>query len=209
MKRKFIAAICIALIAALTIVGVPLVSASANPSNRIVGYVVLTNKGPLHSCVEWAPSGYSCPEAITIVYIYVLNLNPLTNTGGNNREVISNAYVINEVDWSTYVNGTLISAWPGEGTWIFAITPPPNPTWIGPGHWPVEVTPSGIGNPSVLPGENVAILYVGWVHCSQGCAGAPVSEPNGLYVFHFTVRGTVNGVEDDITLQSFPIVMTK
>jgi hypothetical protein len=54
--------------------------------------------------------------------------------------------------------------------------------------------------PAILPGENAVILYDGWVHGD--------GEPNGLYVFRFTVHGTLNGTPLDLTASSPPIQMT-
>jgi transposase len=35
-------------------------------------------------------------------------------------------------------------------------------------------------------GENTSILYTGWAHWN--------AEPNGTYVFRFTIHGTLNGI---------------
>ena len=45
-----------------------------------------------------------------------------------------------------------------------------------------------IGNPAVVPGEQAAVLFAGWGHAS--------GEPNGKYVFRYTVHGTLNGEPD-------------
>ena len=42
--------------------------------------------------------------------------------------------------------------------------------------------------------------YTGWIHA--------VGEPNGKYVFRYTVHGTLNGTPVDLTASSPPIVMT-
>jgi len=57
-----------------------------------------------------------------------------------------------------------------------------------------------VGNPAVLPGEDTAVLYYGWAHGS--------TEPNGTYVFKYTIHGTFNGTPTDLTTQSAPIQMT-
>jgi hypothetical protein len=57
-----------------------------------------------------------------------------------------------------------------------------------------------VGSPAILPGENTAAVYTGWIHA--------VGEPNGKYVFRYTVHGTLNGTPVDLTASSPPIVMT-
>jgi hypothetical protein len=52
----------------------------------------------------------------------------------------------------------------------------------------------------VLPRENTAVLYVGWIHGS--------GELNGKHVFQFTVHGTLNGTPVDLTARGPAIQMT-
>ena len=81
------------------------------------------------------------------------------------------------------------------------------------GHWPSTVTCADVnsadpcnvvGSPAVVPGETAVVLYVGWAHAS----GAPDYEPNGTYVFRFTIHGTVGGTPVDLTADSPKIKMT-
>jgi len=44
------------------------------------------------------------------------------------------------------------------------------------------------------------VIYAGWQHA--------VGEPNGKYVFQYTVHGTLNGAPVDVTASSQPIFMT-
>jgi ABC-type molybdate transport system permease subunit len=55
-------------------------------------------------------------------------------------------------------------------------------------------------NPAVLPGENVAAVYTGFVHS--------VGELNGTYVFKYTIHGTLNGMPVNLSASSAPIQMT-
>jgi hypothetical protein len=55
-------------------------------------------------------------------------------------------------------------------------------------------------DPAVLPTENTIADYIGWTH--------GVGEPNGSYVFRFTVRGTLNGEPAEVTATSQKISMT-
>jgi hypothetical protein len=57
-----------------------------------------------------------------------------------------------------------------------------------------------VGSPAVLPGENTAVVYLGWIHAT--------GEANGTYVFKFTIHGTLNGTPVDLRASSPPIVMT-
>jgi hypothetical protein len=57
-----------------------------------------------------------------------------------------------------------------------------------------------IGKPAVIPGENTVVLFPGWIH-------GP-GEPNGTYVFKYTVHGTQNGTPVDLTATTPPIAMT-
>jgi hypothetical protein len=57
-----------------------------------------------------------------------------------------------------------------------------------------------IASPAVVPGEQAAVLFAGWGH-------GP-GEPNGRYVFRYTVHGTLNDEPVDVTASSVPISMT-
>ena len=43
------------------------------------------------------------------------------------------------------------------------------------------------------------VYYVGWIHADN--------EPNGRYVFKYTIHGTLNGSPVDLTASSPPIKM--
>jgi hypothetical protein len=90
----------------------------------------------------------------------------------------------------------------------FTNTPPPYPSYQPySGHWAVSVTcpPEGppctnVGNPAVLPQEETSVFWTAWAHGN--------TEPNGTYVFKFTIHGTLNGNPVDLTASTPPIVMT-
>lgn len=176
---------------------------AALPTSKLFAYVVPTTRGPLPSC-----SGPDCTVAnIVSDFIYVENDNRLSNfIGFSTRATLANAFVVSSVDQRVFVNGA-------EVTDFFAtFMPPPNPTILGwSGRSPSTVTCEGepgsfhppcdvVGNPAVVPGERTAVLYPGWIHGN--------TEPNGVYVFKFTVHGTLNGTPVDLTAISPPILMT-
>jgi hypothetical protein len=171
---------------------------AASPGDGLSAYVVSTNRGPLPPC-----SGPDCTAAnFTWQYVHILNSNPLLNQGGS-RATVPNAFVLDSVDETVLVDGAVFS----QGTF----TPPPNVSGGlgGSGHWPATVTCGDppapppcttVLNPAVLPGENTVGFYSGWFHAS--------TEPNGSYVFQFTIHGTVNGQAVDVTASSKAIQMT-
>jgi hypothetical protein len=207
MKRLFsIAAALVAAAAAVTTVfvsgGVTTSSAkAASPGDGLSAYVVLSNRGPLTPC-----SGPDCTAAnFTGEYVHIVNSNSLTNqlTGGGRRAGVTNAFVLDSVDETILVDGTVFSQ--------ETLTPPPNVSdRLGTsGHWPATVTCGDppapppcttVLNPAILPGENTIGFYDGWFHGS--------TEPNGSYVFQFTIHGTVNGQAVDVTASSKAIQMT-
>jgi hypothetical protein len=204
MKRLLsIAAGLVTAAAAVTAVlvsgGVAMSSAkAASPGDGLSAYVVSTNRGPLPPC-----SGPDCTAAnFTWQYVHILNSNPLLNQGGS-RATVPNAFVLDSVDETVLVDGAVFS----QGTF----TPPPNVSGGlgGSGHWPATVTCGDppapppcttVLNPAVLPGENTVGFYSGWFHAS--------TEPNGSYVFQFTIHGKVNGQAVDVTASSKAIQMT-
>jgi len=174
------------------------------PSNNLYAQVVAATRGPLTAC-----SGSDCTSANTVWhFIHVVNVNALTNEEqGTNRATVPNAFVISSVDWRIFVNGREVQEFAST------FTPPPNPSvplsWSG--RWPMTVTCQGqpgaffppcnvVGSPAVLPGENTVVLYAGWAHGN--------TEPNGWYVFKYTIHGTLNGNPVDLTASSPPIKMT-
>lgn len=187
-----------ALIAVLVATGARTPSARAGSlTNGLSAYVASTNAGPLPAC-----SGSDCTPANQVLqYVHVVNRNPLTNQFGN-RLTVPNAYDIDSIDESITVNGQTYS----QVHW----TPPPNitPSYL-PGYsarWPATVVCDGsppctdVQNPAVVPGEDIAAFMVGWIHGN--------AEPNGSYIFTFTIHGTVNGTAIDLSASSAPIRMT-
>ena len=173
---------------------------------RIYAFAVPANPGPVHACYDYsAPCPLNSTEQIPI---YTTNTYPLANwvnqpADANARWAVPNAFDVSSIDLKITVNGV---DWGGNTT----LTPPPNafvPGWAG--HWPSTVRCDFtnlsachvVGSPAVLPGENVAPLYYSWAH--------GFDEPDGVYVFSFTIHGTVNGVPTDITANTPPIVMTR
>ena len=172
---------------------------AASPGDGLSAYVVLTNRGPLPPC-----SGPDCTAAnLTWEYVHIINSNPVGNevTGGR-RVTAPNAFVLDSVDETVLVDGTVFSQ--------ETLTPPPNVNRPGPsGRWPATVTCGSppapppcttVLNPAILPGENTVGFYDGWFHGS--------TEPNGSYVFRFTIHGTLDGAPVDLTTDSKPIQMT-
>ncbi|HKB19701.1 MAG TPA: hypothetical protein VKC65_01720 [Gaiellaceae bacterium] len=154
---------------------------------RLFAYVVPAATGPLHvNDTVW-------------YYIYVANGNRPANVSAS-RMTLPNAFVVDSVEQRVFVDGSEYSD--------FTFHPPPNvefPRWAG--RWVNTVTCdpgtpppcTSVGQPAVIPGENTAVLFPGWVHGS--------GEPNGTYVFRYTVHGTQNGASVDLTASSPPIQM--
>jgi hypothetical protein len=171
-------------------------SAESSTHDRLSVNVVATNRGPLPAC-----DGNNCTLANLIQhFIYIKNKNELTNEPGR-RDTLPNAFVVSSVDESVFVDGVQFGS-------TDTLVPPPNAVRRGvSGHWPATVTcpappdPCNIvGSPAILPGENTVIFWDGWFHGDQ--------EPNGTYVFTFTVHGTLNGTPVDLTASSPSILMT-
>jgi hypothetical protein len=166
-------------------------------------YVVASNRGPLSSC-----SGSDCTAASVVQdLIHVVNRSSLANWNAfTTRATVANAFAVNSVDESVFVNHV------HEPAFDTTFTPPPNPSILSwSGHWPSTVTCQGqpgnfqmpcnlVNSPAVLPGEDTVVLYAGWAHGT--------TEPNGTYVFKFIVHGTQNGSPVDLTATSPPIEMT-
>lgn len=171
---------------------------STRDHNRLFAYVVPTTRGPLHACSD--PDNCT-PATVVREFIYVVNGNQLTNEQGGTRETLPNAYVVSSVDEAIFVDGV--------HTFDEAFTPPPNAIYRSrSGNWPSTVTcPPGpndpcnvVNSPAIDPGEDTIIVRNAWAH--------GVEEPNGTYVFRFTVHGTLNGTPVDLTASSPPILMT-
>jgi hypothetical protein len=194
-RLAFGAALLAAAVAAVLVV---LPAAAKGTGTRLDAKVVATNPGPLPAC-----SGSDCTPTNTVRYfIHIENGNAPTNLGGFTRADIPNSFVVNSIDQAVFVDGVQ------DHDFDFSYTPPPNPSYQPySGHWLVTATcpPEGppcnvVGSPAVLPGEEAAVFYTGWAHGN--------TEPNGTYVFKFTVHGTLNGTPVDLRASSPPIVMT-
>jgi hypothetical protein len=182
---------------AVTIALVSLPAASGGSSgDHLAGFVFANSRGPLTSCKE---DGSNCTDANLVVhYLYVTNANPIVEHGrGPTRADVPNAFVVQSVDESVFVNGA--------DRFDFTDTAPPGSN-LAPadGHWVESAACAGcnsLGRPAVLPLENTAVFYIGWNHGD--------GEPDGTYVFKFTIHGTVNGAPKDVVEFSPPIKMTR
>jgi hypothetical protein len=192
----------IAALAGAVAVGLAVVpTASETATNDgLSASVVPTTRAPLPACT--LPN---CTVENTVwQFVHVSNTNRFEPAPGTfrNRTTIVNAFVVTSVDAEVLVDGAHYTD--------FTIYPPPNATdvlsrnWAG--HWPATVTCPATGecnvvtNPAIVPGEDTAAVYTGWIHA--------VGEPNGVYVFRYTVHGTLNGDPVDLSASSPPIVMT-
>jgi len=186
---------------AMALVFIPAAIESSS-SSGLFAYVRASTKGPLPACHE---DGSDCgPANIVWHYIYVANLQPVGSGSGTTRATLPNSYVVNSVTMNIFVNGAPYTDFDAT------FTPAPSAfvrSWAG--HWPTTVTcqPGAppdpcneIHSPAVIPGENTSVLYTGWNHGD--------AEPNGTYVFWFTIHGTLNGNPIDLTADSAPIQMT-
>jgi hypothetical protein len=159
--------------------------------------VVATTAGPLPACAQ---DQSDCTPANAVVHFVHVENELKPTRGGASRVVVPNAFVVNGIDEHVFVDGV--------DTFDFVEIPPPNtnnPPFAG--HWPSTVVCPTTGPPcnvvvgtAVLPDEDVAVFYSGWVHGN--------AEPNGTYVFKFTIHGTLNGAPVDLTATSKPILMT-
>jgi hypothetical protein len=198
MKRRLLKARRYALVAGIlgmvAVGGLVLVptASETSASDGLQGSVAATTRGPLSTGgTVWD-------------FIYVSNANPLTSAIDGQfraRDTLHNAFVVNSVEEHIFVDGV--------DTFDNTFTPPPNEfprTWAG--HWPSTLhCPDNftdpcnvIASPAVVPGEQATVLFAGWGH-------GP-GEPNGRYVFRYTVHGTLNGAPVDVTANSVPISMT-
>jgi hypothetical protein len=185
--------------AAITAAVVVFPALATGPGNRLDAKVVATNPGPLPACSD------NCTNAnLTRLFIYVENGNVLVNANasGPHRANLLNAFAVSSIDQAIIIDGVQ------DHDFDFTFTPPPNPSFQpNSGHWPVSAScpPEGppctiLGNPAILPKEETVLYYTGWIH--------GVGEPNGTYVFKYTIHGTLNGAPVDLHVSSPPIVMT-
>jgi len=191
-----VALVCAAAAVALLVVPA---ATEGTAKNKLDAFVVATNRGPIPAC----SSTPDCPPAnYSWFFVYVSNANRLTNLNNmTTRATVPNGFAVSSVDETVNANGHDIF----DATW----TPPPDAftrPWSG--HWPSTVTcpetgPCNVvGSPAVVPGETTAVVYVRWLH------GTGLDEPNGKYVFSFTIHGTLDGTPVDISAISPPIEMT-
>jgi hypothetical protein len=163
--------------------------------NRLAAYVVPNTRGPLPACRQ---DGGNCTDANLVTdYLYVANANPIVSGRGPARADVPNAFVAARIDEDILVNGVQ--------TFHFFFTPPPASNFASTdGHWVESAACPGcttLGKPAVLPLEDAVVFYVGWNHGD--------GEPDGTYVFRWTIHGTLNGAPVDLTASSPPIVMTR
>jgi hypothetical protein len=186
-RRRFRGVACLVGVTVALVLAVGATASGSGTGNRLFAYVVPANLGPVHV------------DQTVWNYIYVANANRPTNTAGS-RMTLPNAFVVDDVNQKVFVDGALYS----DATFH----PPPDvelPGWAGRWVETVRCDPGGpppctsIGKPAVIPGENTVVLFPGWVH-------GP-GEPNGTYVFRYTVHGTVNGAPADLTATTPPIEM--
>ena len=185
-RRSVILACVVGAVLALG-VAVGATASSGNTGTRLFAYVVPANTGTQHvGDTLWS-------------YLYVVNANRPTNSGGS-RMTLPNTFVVEDVNLRAFVDGT---EWSN-----FTFLPPPNvqfAPWAG--RWPSTVTcepgtppPCNVvGQPAVIPGENTVVFFPGWAHAEN--------EPNGTYVFKYTVHGTQNGAPVELTATTPPIEM--
>ena len=191
--RRITTFIGLLLLAAFVTSGTTAAAGDDSEDNPIHARVVASNPGPLHAC-----PALPCH---TFLYVFVRNENEIgPDTFGASRDSVAGALVVSGVDMVVTIDGA--------PALTLALTPPPNP-FIPPfaGRWPMTVTCGGnpppcntVGSPAVLPGENTVIVYPGWGH--------DPSEPDGTYVFTFTVHGTINGVATSVSAR-IKIVMER
>lgn len=196
--RLVFGAALLAAAAAATLVVLP--AGASPPGNRLDAKVIVTNPGPVPACSQ---DGSDCTDANTVRYfIYVENGNALVNLGGTPRANVHNAFVVSSIDQAVFIDGVQ------DHDFDFTYTPPPYPSFQpSSGRWPVTASCPAegppctvVGSPAVVPGEKTAVFYPAWSHGN--------AEPNGTYVFKFTIHGTLNGTPVDLRASSPPVVMT-
>lgn len=195
-KRRSAIVALVAAAAAISLVVLP-AAAEGTADNHLLVNVVASNPGPLPSCSEDCTLANSVRDVI-----YISNTNALPTRlepGGGSRTTFPNSFVVNRIDETIFVDGV--------DTYDFFYTPPPNTNYAPyVGHWsataacPPEGPPCNVvDSPAVMPGERTAIFWTGWFHGDQ--------EANGLYVFRYTIHGTLNNTPVDVSGSSPPIRM--
>lgn len=190
----------VGVVAAIALMAVP-TAGTSSVSNGLYAFIRADSSARLTAC---APDGTCTAENIVWHFVYVANANALTEVpvGPRTRRTLKNSFAVERVTYRVFVDGVEIEP-AGE------LTPPPDPGIFRSyaGLWPATVRcpapasdPCVIEKPAVVPGEVAEVVFAGWGH------GA--NEPNGTYVFKFTVHGTLNGNPVSVTANSRPIEMT-
>lgn len=163
------------LVALVAAVALTLVPSAFNSSTRdgLSAYVVANTRGPL-------PAN----GGVVRHFVHVVNSNDLGP--GGTRQALANAFVIDSVEMTTFVNGV-------QAADPFTVAAPPNSTDFT-GRWPTTVTGNinssfQVGKPAIIPGENTVAVYFG-----QSFDYGP-----GAYVFTYTLHGTLNGSPVDLS----------
>jgi hypothetical protein len=197
MNLRRIAFVTVTLVSALGALIFASTSTEGSAQDSLQASIGTTNRGPLHLCAGIGDAG-----CVAWHFLYIKNKNDLTDTVSSPsqfraRSFVENAFVVSSVDEAIFVDG--------EHYQDNTFPAPPNTTFFT-GSWPSTVTCPGpppcntILSPAILPGEKTAIVYVGWAHVT--------GEPNGKYVFRYTVHGTLNGQPVDVTTSTPAITMT-
>jgi hypothetical protein len=159
------------------------------------------------------------PETTVRNFLYVENKNPLPPSWDRDtqytRATLPGAFVMSSIDLTVFVNGELLKLPGFENPATPAYLPPPDiPTSFPGAHsrlfagqWPSTVTcpdtpdPCNVvKSPAIVPGETTVAFWARWTH--------DASEPNGKYVFRFTIHGTLDGAPVDLRADSPTITMT-
>jgi hypothetical protein len=113
MKRLLLAGAVLFAAAAVTAVvvrgGLTTSSAkAASPGDGLSAYVVFSNRGPIPPC---DPNSCSDAANFTWIYAHIVNTNPIVNstTAGSPRSGATNAFVLESVDETILINGTVFS----------------------------------------------------------------------------------------------------
>ena len=185
------------LVTLVAVVALTVVPAALNSSqkHRLSASVVVDTRGPVPS------------DGQAWMTIHVSNGNDFVNVAGQmrSRESLLNAFVVSSLDLSVAVDGVRHPEWDSH------LVPPPDtqPGLAFAGRWISTVTCGGVtpctvvGHPAVVPGEDAVVFYYGWGHAPY----APYNEPNGDYVFTYTLHGTVNGEPVNLVATSKKIEM--
>jgi hypothetical protein len=111
MRRILLVGAALFAAAAVTAVvlrgGIATSAKAASPGNGLSAYVVLTNHGPIPPC---DPDSCTGAANFTWEYVHIVNANAPSNepvTGPNNRTNVPDAFVLDRVDETAIVNGSV------------------------------------------------------------------------------------------------------